>query len=510
LVLLVLALPWGCRRHSSGSSKPVTRATAPQEVPDEPLVTPYPHARWRLVTFEELNRTTLWVSHIVIRHARSNAGWFRKISWQPDPPAPERSELEALELANRVAKLAREKPDQFQALAREYSEDFVTRQRGGALGGVRATQLPREYLDALATLHPGQSSRVFQTPFGFHLVQLSEVPPNELLAGRRIAIGYEGTVDRRRDSVVHRNRDEAKALAEQVAREARLGKVPFAALVERYSDTADKIQGGDLGVRSRRDPEFFPEEVSRLEQLRVGEISEPVDSRFGFEILQRTAVDKRPRYAMSAIELKFDPEAPTSHEHSEAATLALANSIAAQIHDEPTRFEEFQRRYCCQTVRQWTEGRGQVGVAPFLAKLAVGEIARRPIVWDWFFLIPKRLDPNAVEPEPAPTFELPNPDAPDLAALVQFNSGPNIAMMARDLAKRSGHSLAWDSPQHELLDRILEQLATSLERDPKDEPDDRAKRINATVASLKENLGNDRFTEFGRFALACATDAMLK
>src|SRR6185503_5566033 len=42
----------------------------------------YPHGRWRLAPFADLNRTVLWVSHIVILHKDSHAELARrKLGW---------------------------------------------------------------------------------------------------------------------------------------------------------------------------------------------------------------------------------------------------------------------------------------------------------------------------------------------------------------------------------------------------------------------------------------------
>jgi peptidyl-prolyl cis-trans isomerase D len=79
--------------------------------------------------------------------------------------------------------------------------------------------------------------------------------------------------------------DDAAALkkAEGVAAEARSGK-DFAELAKKYSSDATSGQGGDLGFVQQKD---FPGPLGdTLFALKVGEVSAPVKSQFGYHILK--------------------------------------------------------------------------------------------------------------------------------------------------------------------------------------------------------------------------------
>jgi len=79
--------------------------------------------------------------------------------------------------------------------------------------------------------------------------------------------------------------DDAAALkkAEGVAAEARSGK-DFAELAKKYSSDATAGQGGDLGFVQQKD---FPGPLGdTLFALKVGEVSAPVKSQFGYHILK--------------------------------------------------------------------------------------------------------------------------------------------------------------------------------------------------------------------------------
>jgi peptidyl-prolyl cis-trans isomerase SurA len=63
--------------------------------------------------------------------------------------------------------------EDFQALARQYSED-PTAETGGDLGFIRKSQMADEFLDALRDMKPGDVSRPFWTERGLHIIKLEE------------------------------------------------------------------------------------------------------------------------------------------------------------------------------------------------------------------------------------------------------------------------------------------------------------------------------------------------
>ena len=208
-------------------------------------------------------------------------------------------------------------PGAFERVAKERSEDVISRDAGGMLGGVRASQLANcDFLDVLATLKPGEISRPFQTPYGFHILKRYPPPPARQVTGERIVIGYTGAFGLVETSP--RSREDALTLANEVAAQAKEMPGRFHELVERYSESEDRREHGDFGTYSTRDPAYLPVEVQRLSALMPGEVSGPVESRFGFEILKRVPNKRRRDYAMTAIEVVA------------SANDGVANKLAAQ------------------------------------------------------------------------------------------------------------------------------------------------------------------------------------
>ena len=62
----------------------------------------------------------------------------------------------------------------FETLARAHSDDAASAARGGDMGWLSPSELPPEVAEAVRGLSPGEVSRPFRTPAGWHLVQLVE------------------------------------------------------------------------------------------------------------------------------------------------------------------------------------------------------------------------------------------------------------------------------------------------------------------------------------------------
>jgi hypothetical protein len=59
----------------------------------------------------------------------------------------------------------------FAAMAKKYSSDPGSAQRGGSLGAFRREDMVKPFSDAVAALRPGQISPLVETQFGYHIIQ---------------------------------------------------------------------------------------------------------------------------------------------------------------------------------------------------------------------------------------------------------------------------------------------------------------------------------------------------
>jgi hypothetical protein len=322
-----------------------------------------------------------------------------------------------------------------------------------------------------------------------------------LVAGRRIVIGYKEApwldYARRPRAVRSRSRKEALALGKALSAQLRAARENFAEFVQQYSDHADAERGGDIGVWSNRERSPLPREIEILATLEVGGISEPLDSQWGIEILQRTAADERQQYAAAAIKITFEDTLPDTDERSRAKSLARARSIGTLLQEDPALFAAFQREYCCAELERWGKGSEPLGAAPILDSLRFGETAAQPLEIRPQFVILRRVDPALVPVPPEAVFEIPEPSAPNLESLVRRTNPVGLAKYVRSLGRDGAELLKLNGDRARLFTRVHESLATLFEAAP--EFDARANALHQAFAELKEALPPEDFDRYVDF-----------
>lgn len=64
----------------------------------------------------------------------------------------------------------------FAVIAKDYSEDKISAKKGGDLGWLKEGSIDPRFSKTVFELEPGAVSEPFETPFGFHIVKLTEGP----------------------------------------------------------------------------------------------------------------------------------------------------------------------------------------------------------------------------------------------------------------------------------------------------------------------------------------------
>lgn len=64
--------------------------------------------------------------------------------------------------------------EDFAKLASEFSDDTMTKPKGGDLGFIPRGRLVKSFEDVAFTLKPGEVSEIVETPFGYHIIKVDE------------------------------------------------------------------------------------------------------------------------------------------------------------------------------------------------------------------------------------------------------------------------------------------------------------------------------------------------
>jgi parvulin-like peptidyl-prolyl isomerase len=102
-------------------------------------------------------------------------------STRPPQQLPDEVKAEKLALAKKVQERA-VKGEDFAALVKEFSDDPASKEKGGEIAFPRGTgRIPPEFEAAAFSLETGKISSVVTTTLGYHIIQLVEKTPAELV-----------------------------------------------------------------------------------------------------------------------------------------------------------------------------------------------------------------------------------------------------------------------------------------------------------------------------------------
>jgi peptidyl-prolyl cis-trans isomerase SurA len=171
--------------------------------------------------------------------------------------------------------------EDFAKVAASYSDapDGLT---GGAMGARPLDRLPALYAEAVAKLKPGEVSEILRSPAGFHIVKLIAKQGAD---SAKPAAALNQTHARHILIKVNELVSEAEARRKLVALKERLDNGgDFAELARLHSNDLSAAKGGDLGWMYQGDT--VPEFEKAMDALKIKQISEPVQSPFGFHLIQ--------------------------------------------------------------------------------------------------------------------------------------------------------------------------------------------------------------------------------
>jgi len=156
--------------------------------------------------------------------------------------------------------------------------------QGGDLGWRSIDRLPSLFADAIRKLQPGQIAPIVRSPVGFHILKL--VGQRDAAASR---ISNKPIAQTHARHILLRVSDvtpeaEVKHRMADLRERIVTGKQDFAQLARLYSVDPSSTRGGDLGWLYPNDT--VPPFEAAMNALQINEVSEPVQSPFGWHLIQ--------------------------------------------------------------------------------------------------------------------------------------------------------------------------------------------------------------------------------
>lgn len=159
---------------------------------------------------------------------------FRQIIVAPRATEPAR--LRAKQLADSIVAQLRLGAD-FATAARRFSQDPGSREAGGDLGWNRRGSWVQEFERAAFSLRKDQISDPVESPFGWHIIQVTGTQPGEVRA-RHVLLSPE---------LSEADADSARVLALRIAEQLKAG-APFDSLQALYHDKTEEREARDAPI----------------------------------------------------------------------------------------------------------------------------------------------------------------------------------------------------------------------------------------------------------------------
>lgn len=196
----------------------------------------------------------------------------------PDQANPEKIGNRRQRAEEALAKL--KNGDDFAQVAAEFS-DAADALEGGKLGWREATQLPTKFSEILKSMLQNGLTPIIQSSNGFHILKLHDRRGGE----SKKAVVIDQTHVRHILIRVNELTSDADARNRMVRLKEHLDNgANFEELAKLHSEDASASTGGDLDWVSPGDT--VPEFEQAMDRLQPGSISDPVQSAFGYHLIQ--------------------------------------------------------------------------------------------------------------------------------------------------------------------------------------------------------------------------------
>ncbi len=172
----------------------------------------------------------------------------------------------------------------FGKLAVTYS-DSSEALKGGDLGWREQDRLPQLFVDAVSKLKEGEVSDIIKSPNGFHILKLNG---KRAINGAKTAAATAVQQTHARHILIKVSSlvtsAEAKRKLIEIKERLDNNAAKFEDLAKSFSNDLSAAKGGDLGWIYPGDT--VPEFEQAMNKLAVNEVSEPIETQFGFHLIQ--------------------------------------------------------------------------------------------------------------------------------------------------------------------------------------------------------------------------------
>lgn len=193
------------------------------------------------------------------------------------PEKANSTEVAALQAKAETVLTNLQRGDDLARVAHEFSNG-PERDKGGLMGLRPASRYPTLFVEATQRLRVGEATLV-RSGAGFHVLKLITKKASSVLTitqthPRHILLRPGGQL----------SQTTARAELAEYKRQIESGKADFAQLAREHSQDASGAEGGDLGWVSPG--MFVPEFEEVMNKLSLGQIADPMISRFGVHLIQ--------------------------------------------------------------------------------------------------------------------------------------------------------------------------------------------------------------------------------
>jgi len=175
----------------------------------------------------------------------------------------------------------------FAKLAATYS-DASDALSGGDLGWRNADRLPQLFVDTIARMKQGEVSPLIKSSNGFHIIKLNGVRSPSVVKSGSGAAAAAVQQTHVRHILIKLNQlvssTDAKRKLTELKQRLDNKAATFEELAKLFSNDLSASRGGDIGWVYPGDT--VPEFERAMDALKPGEVSEPIESPFGWHLIQ--------------------------------------------------------------------------------------------------------------------------------------------------------------------------------------------------------------------------------